>query len=146
MAKKRSRRDTTAISNRRLPGSSLLYGSPGTNYVTYLKTPLQLYEDRRLWHPEGAFAPAKSFSRARHRLTLQTYTPAPRSLNRDRFAHLRSFNRQTKARISFAQPDRVLICVRRNIRKQVLHAFRKTGKVGQKRPKFTFYSRISCRR
>lgn len=108
---------------------------------------LSEFEDRREWHPEGFARPARLFSRPRHRLSLVDQPRRSRTpLNRDPFSHLRSFNSQTKARIAFREPDRVLVCVRRNIRKEVLHAFRKTGRVGQRRPRRSFYSSISCRR
>lgn len=46
--------------------------------------------------------------------------------------------------IAFAQPKQTLVCVRRNARKQVLHAKRKTGKGGQRRPRKTRFRNIKC--
>lgn len=54
--------------------------------------------------------------------------------------------KQTKARIRFRHPERLLICVKRSIRREVMFAKRKAGRSGQKRPKFNKYSHISCRR
>jgi len=41
-------------------------------------------------------------------------------------------------------PLKPLICAKRQIRKEVLHAFKKTGKSGQKRPRYTEHSDIHC--
>ncbi|QXP08043.1 MAG: hypothetical protein [Arizlama microvirus] len=102
------------------------------------------YEDRRTWHPEGSARPARSFSSSRHRLVVQNVTPKKLfAKNVDNFAFLRKFPDQ-KAVIAFQAPRRVLLCVRRRIRREVLHAFGKAGKVGQRRPRFSEYSKIKC--
>lgn len=107
------------------------------------------YEDRRQWHPEGENRPARSFSQSRHRLTVvdKNYRRQVQK-NRDRFAGVRRFPSQTRAAVVFKNPDRVLVCVRRNIRREVLHALNKTGrgKGKQRRPRYNVYSKISCRR
>ena len=41
-------------------------------------------------------------------------------------------------------PLKAIVCAKRQIRKEVLHAFRKTGKTGQKRPRRTEHSDIQC--
>lgn len=46
--------------------------------------------------------------------------------------------------VVMASPLKPLICAKRQIRKEVLHAFNKTGKTGQKRPRFTEHSNIHC--
>ena len=51
----------------------------------------------------------------------------------------------TKARIAFADPKRIALCIRRQKRKEVLHALNKTGKIGQKKPQRNEYSSISCK-
>ena len=43
-------------------------------------------------------------------------------------------------------PRAASVCVGRQKRREVLHALKKTGRVGQKRPKFTWKSRVKCRR
>lgn len=95
---------------------------------------LQQIEDRRTWHPDGTHRPARSFTRSTHRLTAP-YDPSE--------AFGISFDRPTY-KIGFLNPNRVLICVRRKIRRQVLHAFRIAGGSGFKKPRFSEYSRISC--
>jgi hypothetical protein len=37
------------------------------------------------------------------------------------------------------------VCKNRSTRKNVLHAMRKTGKVGQNKPKYTANSRLTCK-
>lgn len=123
----RNRRVIFTNANRRLPVS------PTRSRVT--STYLTQIEDRRLWHPEGIYAPAKSFNQSRHRLVAQ---PIARVFTGSGYKLTRP------STIAFAAPKKVLICVRRGIRKQVLHALNKTGKVGQNRPRRSYYSSISC--
>lgn len=108
------------------------FGSPGGF------SPLVEFEDRRLWNPEGIYAPAKSFDSSRHRLVES------RTL-RKVSGSLRSFERFSPAAVAFARPSRVLICVRRQQRREVMHALGHAGGVGQKSPRFSEYSSISCR-
>lgn len=100
--------------------------------------PLADIEDRRYYNPQGAFAPARSFSKPRHRLKAIDRTPPTGDL-------FRKNRSQTRALIAFQAPQNVLVCVRRQRRKEVLHALNKAGKVGQRRPRRSFYSSISCR-
>lgn len=97
---------------------------------------LGVFEDRRFFHPEAPYAPARSFSKTRHRIVYPT--PVRRV---KRSAQNISY---PSPHVVFANSPKVLICVRRKIRKEVLHAYRKTGKVGQKRPRRNFYSDIHC--
>ena len=46
--------------------------------------------------------------------------------------------------LGFSDSRKVLTCVRRTVRKQVLHALGKTGKSGQKKPKWNETSYIHC--
>lgn len=134
---KRTRRDYPQIANRRLLARA--------NPRHFLDRHLQLYEDRRLWHPLGALAPARSYSRTRH--ALRTVPQPNRNSTRAQPQKLRSISFMPRETIAFANPDRVLICARRQRRKQVLHAKKKVGRgASRRRPKFNFYSSISCRR
>lgn len=126
------RRDNLSIANPRLPFS-----------LAPRLSPLSLYEDRRQFHPLGSAAPASSFSSPRSRLSLRDRRyVSSKSSSPGRV----SFPSQTKAAVAFSTPGRVLVCVRRHTRKEVLHALRKTGRVGQKRPRRNLQSLISCRR
>lgn len=117
--------------------------------INFLNPNLTLYEDRRTWHPEGAQRPARSFNQSRHRLKdlLRRSRYKPTQYTR-RASPLKNQNYLPPTTIAFQAPQKVLVCVRRKIRKEILHAFKKTGKSGrkQKKPRFGFYSRISCRR
>lgn len=95
--------------------------------------------DNRTYHPEGP-----------HRRLLGTNSrPATTGALVDRNRNRYPANRfkvpsQTKALLAFSAPDKALVCVRRNIRKEVLHALNKTGKRGQKRPRRSWTSSYSC--
>lgn len=53
--------------------------------------------------------------------------------------------KQTKAPLAYRRPKALAVCLRRSIRKEVIFAKNKAGKTGQKKPKFNYLSRISCR-
>lgn len=46
--------------------------------------------------------------------------------------------------VKFTAPKETLICVRRHRRKEVLHALKKTGKGGQKKPRRTPWRDYQC--
>lgn len=146
MAKRRSqkrRRETNDFSNRRLPFDPVDFYHPRQLEFSFMRE----VEDRRMYHPEGRFAPAKALNGPRYRVgVVEQPKPRKTSLNRDRFASLRNLWSTVPSRIGFLEPSRVMICVRRKIREEVLHALRKTGRSGQKKPRFTEYSQISCKR
>lgn len=136
----RRRRDTTAIAN------SVAFSNYAPSRITFPKNLyLQQFEDRRRWHPEGTYAPAQSFSRSRHRLrdVQSSYNRRASQVMARSIPRLHS----PVYRVGFEQPHRVLICVRRQQRREVLHAFRKTGRgSGRRPPRYNYYSSISCRR
>lgn len=138
MAKGRSQqrqktRDTSTITNQRLRFENLIKPLPTISISNISKTLSQI-EDRRTWHPSGSFRNARSFNNPYHVLVA----PRPR-------VKLKTHSYPTH-QVGFYQPKKVLICVRRQTRKEVLHAFNKTGKGGQRRPRRTYYSSVSCRR
>lgn len=122
-------RDVNNIANRRLPRSTIK--------IYRRREPLTVYEDRRKWHPEGTRAPARSFSSTRHRLraVLPKRVQGTFSL---------SSLYSPPIAVGFREPNRVLICVRRQIRREVLHAKRIAGGSGFKKPKYNEYSRVRC--
>lgn len=134
-ARKRDRRDTHHIATRSVPVSNIKYVSPSPN--TYLRS----IEDRRTWTPSST-RPAASFNNSQHRLIVgdpNVNTVSKRSKTPSLFESL-------PTKIGFERPAGVLVCVRRSIRKQVLHALKKTGVSGQKTPRFNAFSQISCRK
>lgn len=94
-------------------------------------------EDMRTWHPEGENRPRLDLYSARPRVVP---SPPPR---RSR-ANLRA--PEAPAGLSFEVPREVMVCVKRQQRKEVLHAKRKTGRSGQKPPRFDWTSQVSCKR
>lgn len=108
-------------------------------------------EDRRFHHPLGTFRPART--RSGHPVTphkVKNFTvrpsrvvrgPGGRPMRRRKVVRVQT----VPSRIRFDQPRRVLICIRRKVREEVLHALGRTGR-GQKRrdPRRNAHSHISC--
>lgn len=102
-------------------------------------------EDRREWHPEGPFRPARSFRSSRHRLVVAGYPKVSQSPPRGRFRNAARSSFGPAAHVTFEVPEQVAICVRRRRRREVLFARRKTGRGGQRRPRWNWYSKVRCR-
>lgn len=120
MARRRTDRD-----HGRAPDPVDLYLRPIRPIVSH--RPLQLLEDRRLWHPERAFRPALSFGRKSRLVVAPTKS------------------RIMSHRIAFDVPKRVAICVRRKSRKEVLFAKNKAGRGGARRsPRRNYWSSVNC--
>lgn len=150
------RRETNEFPNRRLPPDPI-----SVLRFRQFAGQLSAREDRRTWHPEGPFRSAASLSSTRHRLKVIQHPAVRRTPYRSPLAtlrHLRSLvspghlvgtalspiTKPISERVAFVDPRRVITCIRRRIREEVLHALRKTGKTGQRRPKWTEYSHVSC--
>ena len=108
---------------------------------SYFPSQLEMFdlpsiEDRRTFHPEGPNRPARSLSSSRHRLRV------PKTPSRYQYSLKKSY---VPHEIGFVDPERVLVCVRRRQRRQVMHAMKKAGKRGQRRPRRSYYSSVSCR-
>lgn len=122
----KARRVTSSNANRRLPSLS---NSPRQ---LDLEAYLNEIDDRRTFHPAGPARNAVSFHSSTHTLVIPPTTQHPtRSVD-------------VPAGVAFQAPHDVLICVRRKQRKEVLHATKKAGKSGQKRPRRNYYSEILC--
>lgn len=85
-------------------------------------------EDRRTWRPDALAAIRIRASVAPARVQVARPGRSPRPGRAFSF-----FN--PPVGLQFRAPRGVLICVRRKIRKQVLHALRKTGKGSGRRPR-----------
>lgn len=94
---------------------------------------LRQIEDRRSFYPEPATRPALLFSGAKHSLIASTPKKATKRAKS-----------RVPSQVAFYAPSQVLVCVRRKRRKEVLHALRKTGKRGQRRPRRNSLSHIRC--
>lgn len=124
--KKRSRRDfTTPIATR-----SVLGTTHNPSFVPYLT----LFEDRRRFHPDGRFfSPAASFQTKRQ--SLEVYVGKPSKMTASSPPRF----------IQYGDSKNVLTCVRRRIRREVIHALKKNGKgVSRKKPRITWRSKIVC--
>jgi len=112
-------RENISFANRRLTA---------LNFTTRPLTFLQTIEDRRDFHPEQAARPARSFSRSVHSLAVP----------RQRGGRL-------PIGVTFENPTKVLVCVRRKSRREILFAAGHTGKgsaLGKRRR--SHYSEIQC--
>lgn len=88
-------------------------------------------EDRRRYNPTKTVAPPRSIRRDQARLTHR---------------QTRNYSPFKNDPIKFADPTRVAICARREIRREVLHAKRIAGRSGLKKPRRNYWSSISCKR
>lgn len=147
MARSKSRRrETDVFSNGTLP----VYTTPQfrpTPVHPIRSSALREFEDRRTFYPT-VIRPAATFSSPNHRLVAvdRSYFKRPRVQTTPRW----NFQTQmsgTKASIAFAEPTRTLICVRRQQRREVLHALNKTGHgTGATRySRWNEYSNVRCK-
>lgn len=120
-----SRRDPLPIANPRLPAYKF-------NKRTI--SDLRGIEDLRLFHPVSHRFPIS---------TVRRSDPVIKARNARSQAILSS--PPPRPHFAFNAPDSVLVCVRRKRRKEVLHAFGRTGSRGQRRPRFNSNSSISCK-
>lgn len=154
MAKKSGRRghssySPTHIPNRPLARLPVLSPShrltPSTPYVLpdLDPGPLTEVEDRRTYHPLGPNRPARTLGGTPARITVAD-RPASKRQRASGF-HRKLRSSHTKAVLAFAEPKRVLICIRRQRRKEVLHALGRAGRGGAKRhPRRSWHSEVSC--
>lgn len=141
------RRDASDIANQRLPVSApYRYVSSALPFGRF--SSLRELEDRRTWHPSpGIFRPAITWSSPRRGFTTvdKVYgrSAGLQAAFRRQFPFAGS---QTRATLSFAEPNRTAICVRRQQRREVLHALDRTQKGGAgKSNRWTEWSRVRCR-
>lgn len=134
IAKRGRRQKSTSSPNYRPPRAALVHALPHRVRVV-VASPLKVsplrqigrfVEDRRIWHPARWGRPVLGFRRAATRLVV-----APKPM------------RDLSARIAFADPRRVLVCLRRKVRREVIHALGKGGG-GNRRPRRKPTSEISC--
>lgn len=108
--------------------------------------PLSELEDRRVWHPD----PEQGSLTIGGRFASVTVHQRPLIARSQTFTRL-GFGRgipvglQVPVGVRFAHSFDVINCVRRKVRRQVLHARRKTGSgVKRKNPRHTWRSAIWC--
>lgn len=129
-----SRRDTRSITNRYTPVAV-------TSSVPWSIVVNNTHADHRQFRPDLVYNPVLLSGKSSRRIL--------RDPNRFRdpknFAILKNLS-QTKAKLKQYSPLRTLICIRRKIRDEVLHALGKTGKGGSnnRKPKFNHNSEVLC--
>lgn len=130
---------------RNLSGSSRR-GDTSTANTTQLVLPLTVrgsalsdYEDRRFFNPDDIFAPARTFT-GKAKIVARPRGRPKGSKSRSQQKSLKKI----LTALQFNAPEKVLICVRRKRRKEVMFASGKAGKRGQKKPRRNFYSDINC--
>lgn len=107
--------------------------------------------DRRLYRPDKSTRPPTHRSPLAARVTLQVIKVRQR--RRQFHAKLDKYTNPfhkpktyLRTRLGFSLPRRIEACIRRSVRKEVIHAKRHAGKGGQKKPIRNFWSAISCRK
>lgn len=139
---RRTSRDLSTIANPRLRRSPFL--SSSYSFMNNI-------EDRRLYRPDILSTPRSMYQRTfivdrnvnldihRHRRFVNTRMVSP--VNRVGMVS----SRLTSDLQSFKYPKRVVVCVRRQQRKEVMFAKHYAGRGGQHRPKFNYWSSVTCR-
>lgn len=140
---------------------------PLVKNVLFSPSRLSFYEDRRRWHPEGAFASARSmvesYPQLREKPLRQRpfdpdpYDPRTGEIYRDVPSKKFPFSTPIPWRpsvlerasldpwkMAFSEPWKVIICLKRKMRKEIMHALGYAGQSGFKKPKFTQYSQVRC--
>lgn len=140
---------STPITTQRVPRLAPSFRVTPTNYAAVLaplSVPLTEIEDRRTFHPLGRFRPPRLVNGVAAQVGLVNRgKPSVASPSLSKFN--RSLRSQTKALVAFQEPDRVVMCLRRKQRREVLHAKGIAGsKMRFRAPRRTPFSEVSCRR
>lgn len=156
MARSRSR---AKIDTYRPARRDLTTYTPITKRPSRLPRPIPVLreiEDRRTFHPDP-IRDARSFDTPYHRLVVSKplrpssyVNPFSRSSSLSpRAVSPRAFRSPVLSpSVAFHAPEKVLICVRRAVRKEVMFAKKFAGGRGgrQRRPKYNWFSSVSCKR
>lgn len=134
-------RETNVFSNPRLPRTN----SKNNNR----RDSLRLFEDRREYHPQGSQRPARGFRALHHRLKVVGRSIGNNNQSSGSQYDFRVQNFESPSYlIGFVKPKGVLVCVRRKIRSEIMHAlgyaglrhtYKKAGAGGRSE-----YSSIRC--
>lgn len=107
-----------------------------TRRLSNIRTPQQLLLDAaRLYGQDNrAYNPIR-----------KTLRPARTVSGRIASVSLPKYKKLSRVKFQFDVPERVTVCVRRGVRKQVLHAYKKTGRgKSQRRRRRSQHSNIRC--
>lgn len=129
------------------------------NVLSSPKSTHSLYQDRRLWHPLGNNRPMVSKTESypelidRPSLSLPRINPKSpynpiRRIKKDLIdtntGEIVSFGAYDPFKISWQNPFKMIICLKRQMRREVMHALGMAGKPGFKKPKFNQHSLVRC--
>lgn len=125
-------RDTkVSIARRSLPLSELITDS--IRRRDYRRSVLDRgVEDRRMFHPLREIRSPRSVVGGSTTLKPR-FTPASKA------------SLMPDSGLGFFAPQKVMLCVRRRVRREVLHAKKIAGGRGFRAPRFNFWSTISCK-
>ncbi len=98
------------------------------------QTQKQNVEDKRRWDPAGRYATAKLIAGTPHHLTDERWRKVKQGPK----------VKSKTVRMGFALADKVLVCVRRRIRREVMHALKIPGRGGQRRARWNPWSKLRC--
>lgn len=128
---RRRRGDVVGPGSRPDPFLDALLSLPVTAYVN--PRAVLAVDDRRRYDPAGPLRPAYSFGRdARRIIAKSSPVGSPRN------------DTNISARVGFAVPKRVAVCVRRQQRKEVLHAFKRAGGGVSRKRRRNEWSNVDC--
>lgn len=119
--------------------ATLLLAPPRTPLIDLVPAPLQLLEDRRRFHPD----PLEPIRTAPAGRPARVVVLPPRSIPANR--SWRVLEPSPPVRVAFEQPDQTPVCIRRETRRQVIHAAGHAGK-SVRPPRYTRTSSVSCRK
>lgn len=99
------------------------------------------FEDFRRWEPELT---DDRYPRRFPQPLSRVSQPITRVFTSGRSLAMPKMFKAIPTGMAFSQPSRVVLCLRRSIRKSVLHALKKTGRGGQRKPRYNLNSTIRC--
>lgn len=141
-----ARRVTSANTN-----PSLKFSLSTSGLSSPARPKLYLYEDRRRWHPEGANALPRSMVQFRTRMQERPPNFQDNEIYNPRTGELiyttGSQLNQTSFKpwkIAFDNPWKTIICLKRKMRKEIIHAMGLGGKAQSRKQRWTQYSYVRC--
>lgn len=123
-------------------GPMLLPASLPSLVSPLLPSPVLLdeIEDRRLFHPLGDVRPAVAFTGLDGRIGVK-----PGGVRGARYSPVVRASPTISSTVGFRDPRKVLVCVRRKQRREVMFALRKTKRgAGARRHRRNYHSEVSC--
>lgn len=128
-----------------------------------------MIEDRRTYHPLGDIRPARSLVESYpamfENVVPQRFTPfwrgtpydpktgeiqrlVPSKVDPSGWTYIPDrpgvLEKARHGRYAFENPWKVIICLKRKMRREIMHAMGMAGKTGFRSPRFTQYSYVRC--